>query len=295
MPISAEDKIYKKIAPTRDTHANWTLHNPVLPEGVVGAVKDRLWSGSLEFVMGDGISTYTELPKSAVEPSDNIPLPDADIGSAGAETNYARGGHIHPRGPRSKAYVNAESDEAILADTKAGDIIIRKVNDILEILARGDVALSSLLKSVLLDSEGKVPADRLRIVGALDAGAVIESGSNANGSYTKFADGTFVCRHTVSLTGLSVAAGTVIYNAINWTLPVTATGGDFVKTIVNAILKDSNTNIIYAGFALDAYGAMVYNTGGLCNNLTPGQAVTGLGSSVCNSAVIKLFGYGRWY
>ena len=65
MPISAEDKIYKKIAPTRDTHANWTLHNPVLPEGVLGAVKDRLWSGSLEFVMGDGISTYTELVTAA--------------------------------------------------------------------------------------------------------------------------------------------------------------------------------------------------------------------------------------
>lgn len=194
MPISAEDKIYKKIAPTRDTHANWTLHNPVLPEGVIGAVKDRLWSGSLEFVMGDGISTYTELPKSAVEPSDNIPLPDADIGSAGAETNYARGGHIHPRGPRSKAYVNAESDEAILADTKAGDIIIRKVNNILEILARGDDALSSPLKSVLLDSNDKISADRLRIVGPLSLGAVVESSENANGRWVKWADGTMICR-----------------------------------------------------------------------------------------------------
>lgn len=38
------------------------------------------------------------------------------------------------------------------------------MSDILEILARGDGGLASLLKSVLLDSDGKVPADRLRIV-----------------------------------------------------------------------------------------------------------------------------------
>lgn len=55
------------------------------------------------------------------------------------------------------------------------------MSDILEILARGDGGLASLLKSVLLDSEGKVPADRLRIVGALTDGAIFEEGSNANG------------------------------------------------------------------------------------------------------------------
>lgn len=242
MPISAEDKIYKKIAPTRDTHANWTLHNPVLPEGVMGVVKGRLWSGSLEFVMGDGISTYTELPKSAVEPSDNTPLPDADIGSAGAGTNYARGGHIHPRGPRSKAYVNAESDEAILADTKAGDIIIRKVNDILEILARGDVALSSLLKSVLLDSNDKISADRLRIVGPLSLGAVVESGENVNGRYTKFADGTMICTHArISPTwkvqpGATDSLGPWTFPAVFATTPVVSCafhgdGNDFLYPV----------------------------------------------------------------
>ena len=33
----------------------------------------------------------------------------------------------------------------------------------------------------------------MRIVGALSAGNIIESGSNANGNYVKFADGTQVC------------------------------------------------------------------------------------------------------
>ena len=48
MSLSEEEKIYKKIAPTRDTHANWELNNPVLPDGVMGIVKDRLFAGTLK-------------------------------------------------------------------------------------------------------------------------------------------------------------------------------------------------------------------------------------------------------
>lgn len=90
------------------------------------------------------------------------------------------------------------------------------MSDILEILARGDGGLASLLKSVLLDSEGKVPADRLRIVGALASGAIIESGDNANGRYIKWADGTQICHgvfyHTFNTTDL--------YQAVERTYPV---------------------------------------------------------------------------
>ena len=53
-----------RIAPTRDTHANWLLNNPILPEGVLGIVKGRLSEESLEFVIGDGITAYDELAKS---------------------------------------------------------------------------------------------------------------------------------------------------------------------------------------------------------------------------------------
>lgn len=51
-------------APTRDTHANWTANNPILPEGVLGVVFSRLYSGSVEFFVGDGTHTYAELEKS---------------------------------------------------------------------------------------------------------------------------------------------------------------------------------------------------------------------------------------
>ncbi|ANZ45445.1 hypothetical protein BED41_10430 [Cloacibacillus porcorum] len=54
-------------------------------------------------------------------------------------------------------------------------------------------ALGPKVKVPVLDSELKIPAECLRIVGALDAGAVIESGENANGRYIKYADGTQIC------------------------------------------------------------------------------------------------------
>ena len=132
-------------------------------------------------------------------------------------------------------------------------------------------------------------------VGGVPTGAVIESGTNANGTYVKFADGTFLCEHTVNLTGLSVPAASSVYVDTYWTLPVTATGGVFVKTIVNATLLDSNADDLYGVLSFFDNVVLVYNTGGLGKNITPGRAVAETGSSVCNSAVIKLFAYGRWY
>ena len=51
------------IAPSRDTHNNWNDKDPVILEGVLGFTKDRLFSGSLEYFVGDGIHKYSELPK----------------------------------------------------------------------------------------------------------------------------------------------------------------------------------------------------------------------------------------
>ena len=54
-------------------------------------------------------------------------------------------------------------------------------------------ALEELLKLPVLDADGKIPAAVLRIVGALDDGAIIESGSNANGDWVRLANGTQWC------------------------------------------------------------------------------------------------------
>ena len=60
--------------------------------------------------------------------------------------------------------------------------------------------LEEVLRTLLLDAESKVPSDRLRIVGALASGYIIESGSNANGNYVRFADGTQWCSVSVFIT-----------------------------------------------------------------------------------------------
>ena len=73
--------------------------------------------------LADGWINFPEPPA----PSDSTPLTAANDGSAGTSAQYARGDHVHPRGPEVKVYINDESDETILAATKAGDIIIRKV------------------------------------------------------------------------------------------------------------------------------------------------------------------------
>lgn len=67
------------------------------------------------------------------------------------------------------------------------------MSDVMTISKRNAAGLEEVLRTLLLDSDNKVPAERLRIVGALTSGHIIESGSNANGSYVRFADGAQWC------------------------------------------------------------------------------------------------------
>lgn len=74
--------------------------------------------------------------------------------------------------------------------------------------------------------------DRTNILGAVGqtagvpTGAIIDHGSNANGQYTKWADGTMECRliqPAVSLT-VSTVYGTNFYATANWTFPIAFVG-----------------------------------------------------------------------
>ena len=67
------------------------------------------------------------------------------------------------------------------------------MSDVMTFSKRTAAGLEEVLRTLLLDSENKVPAERLRIVGALADGHIIESGDNANGYYVRFADGTQIC------------------------------------------------------------------------------------------------------
>ena len=49
------------LAPTRHEYSEWHDRDPLVPEGVLCLVKDRLFEGSLEYFIGDGTHTFNEL------------------------------------------------------------------------------------------------------------------------------------------------------------------------------------------------------------------------------------------
>jgi hypothetical protein len=66
-------------------------------------------------------------------------------------------------------------------------------------------------------------------------GAIIETGSNANGSYTKYADGTLICSAIINSGSLTIAnsfLGGFRSDAQAWTFPVSFVGGSPAVSIV---------------------------------------------------------------
>ena len=74
--------------------------------------------------------------------------------------------------------------------------------------------LEEVLRTLLLDAESKVPADRLRIVGAIADGAIMESGSNSNGYWCKLADGTLLMQGRYNASSTTEPANIAITNKI---------------------------------------------------------------------------------
>jgi hypothetical protein len=117
--------------------------------------------------------------------------------------------------------------------------------------------------------------------GGVPSGAIIEQGSNANGSFTKFADGTMICRG-ISPTALLVntAGGNVFHSGANFTFtfPVTFVGG--VPCVsVNAITSGS----YYCWGCVEGSTTMAAV---LARVVSP---VSGTSAYLCYTAV------GRWY
>lgn len=90
---------------------------------------------------------------------------------------------------------------------------------------------------------------------------VVESGSNANGHYIKFADGTMICRGSPTLSSLAIttASGAVYTGTATYTLPaefyavpavvVTFDGGNYVWTSVNPATTTTIAIIAYSSIS----------------------------------------------
>jgi hypothetical protein len=121
-------------------------------------------------------------------------------------------------------------------------------------------------------------------VGGVPTGAIMESGSNANGSYVKYADGTMICSYQ-SLTSGSLAANTG--REITWTYPAAFAAGSVPSVTGNSGVGTSGTNGIAAQLAIGF-------------PQVPGNASTrvhiwnGSGSTV-SAQYANLIAIGRWF
>lgn len=115
--------------------------------------------------------------------------------------------------------------------------------------------------------------------GGKNTGAIIESGSNANGSYVKFADGTMICRHRQGGTGLSLSAVSNMSYAsgFSWTYPA-----GFASAPAISVTGSNQANQFLFG------SANTPNASGFT------YAILGQSASSNVSLAVDLIAIGRW-
>lgn len=115
--------------------------------------------------------------------------------------------------------------------------------------------------------------------GGIPTGAIIETGSNANGTYTKFADGTMICRHLVATASIACTTADTVFGFKSpnqtWTYPAALT------SLVSYQISGLNTPVTFA------------TTVG--NNTTAQYVWHSAGSSAATTRYAGLLVTGRWY
>lgn len=120
------------------------------------------------------------------------------------------------------------------------------------------------------------------VVGTMAGGAIIESGANANGTYTKFADGTLICIGEVT----TPAAELNVLHTTTWNLPTA-----FVDT--NYAVQHSTYGVVGSGSIASA-GSIVSN-GVVINRLLGSCVLTIFSYKFATEPVaFSLTTIGRW-
>lgn len=114
--------------------------------------------------------------------------------------------------------------------------------------------------------------------GGVPTGAIIETGSNANGRYTKYADGTLIVWSESAATTPSYAIGS--FNAYTATFPVTFVNGNFF-CIASTVPLGNN----------DQYGAVASYP---ASSGAMGVTIRN-GAATAQTFNVRYFAIGRWY
>ena len=122
----------------------------------------------------------------------------------------------------------------------------------------------------------KIDILQLPVVGSMGA-AIIECGSNANGSYIKWADGTMFCTN-------------------KWVLPIATVGRPYKFVVgVSAINNNNQTNNnVYTSIGYQEGETYVWSTGTNSGAHTLAQAIRTGGSYSVVSYTADLVAIGRW-
>lgn len=102
------------------------------------------------------------------------------------------------------------------------------------------------------------------IVGTSATGAIIERGSNANGEWTKFADGTMICMkyETPYVNINQLWTGNQYYTAIYWTFPVAFAGNPPVTTLTGVISGRITITTATNSGGVSSCGFFLFDTNG---------------------------------
>lgn len=175
-------------------------------------------------------------------------------------------------------------DPARTAFIKVNDNFTQPENAASRLVATNAQALAGTA-GVLPDAEGVHAAIRGLAVGTVSqsggvpTGAIIERGSNVNGEYVRFADGTQICQ--ITKTDVSVKIDAALHGGfrsagLTWTYPI-----DFVD----------NPDVAAKPLGLSAFGAQVANT----YTSSCSYVYTSVTSQSAASRDISIVAIGRWY
>ena len=142
---------------------------------------------------------------------------------------------------------------------------------------------------------GKVDLSWLPVVGESGA-AIIARGSNANGEWVRWADGTQICRSTIELTGIDVPETQTVWESSAYTPPAAFVGNyDIIPVMASG--KYSEYYVFLAVGYINTF-FRIWNTGKSNQEVHVGVAIRG-GSIIGTShnvisATIRVVAIGKW-
>lgn len=94
-------------------------------------------------------------------------------------------------------------------------------------------------------STNKMTVGKLKELLGISSGGIVESGSNSNGSYIKFGDGTMVCYHNMTMDDwVSIPRGALYSTSSKvWTFPVPFALTPTVTSQVNSMIPNTWTSL----------------------------------------------------